>query len=90
MIDSSSYADPDIELDEADVTVEVDTEDRADGSIGLEKVDAVGEGEGDDIGSSARILAPPLIVFEGFIIGVGEAGDILARVVFGLTTIGLT
>jgi len=90
LIDSSSYADPDIELDEADVTVEVDTEDRADGSIGTEKVDAVGDGEGDDSGSSARIFAPPLIVFEGFIMGVGEVGDILARVVFGLMTIGLT
>lgn len=87
--DSSSYTDPVIELDEADVVVEVDAEDRAEESIGSEKVDAVGEGEGDDRGSSARIFAPPLVIFEGFIIGVGEAGEILARVVFGLTMTGL-
>jgi hypothetical protein len=50
----------------------------------------VGEGEGDGSASSARIFAPPLVVFEGFVIGVGEAGEILARVVFGLTMTGLT
>ena len=87
--DSSSYTDPVIELEEADVAVEVDAEDRTEESIGSEKVDTVGEREGDDRGSSARIFAPPLVIFEGFTIGVGEAGEILARVVFDLTMTGL-